>query len=396
MKNLVKLVLRRLVLSRAGRMQFWILWAFLATFLISRNIAFFDPRRMFFYDGHHIHHYTYGIVILALAGYISLTSKRARYWVAVMFGIGLGMVFDEFAIWMIPSSSYWSDGSYDAIAVVLIVLLVGVYFENFLVKLVRRLKPTAGLRCQNKTARRFAPELRAGRRTFVSLVIPAFNEGQNIARAVRAARAQKYSAGFEVIVADNDSSDDTVKQAEAAGADRVVIERNAQGANAARQAGQAAARGEIVAFIDADCLPAPDWLGKVVERLVGHPGAAAISGPYDHGFEGLKRRVEKVYVGRVLPRAPVILRFFFRKPAGVLIGGNFAAWKSAIDAAGGIAQPKFWGDDAVIAMQLSKVGQVKFDASLEMPTSSRRYEEMGIIRLPLIYIFNYLRAYYTT
>lgn len=395
-KNFSKHMLHKLVLSRTCRTQFWILLAFLVTFLISRNIASFDPSRVFHYDGHHIHHYTYGIIILAFAGFVSLTSsKRARNWVAVVYGIGLGMVFDEFALWMIPSSSYWSDGSYDAVTVVLIVLLIGVYFENFLIRLAHRLQSVTGfMRGSTKVQMRSAFGLKGGARPFISVVIPAFNESESVAKAVRAIRAQKLDLDFEVIVADNDSSDDTVQQARVAGADRVVIESNTQGANAARQAGLSAASGDIVAFIDADCQPPPDWLSKVVEQLTTRD-IIAISGPYDHGFRGLKRQVEKVYVSKVMPHVPGVLSFFFRKPAGVLIGGNFAAWRGAFDAVGGITQPKFWGDDAVIAMRLSKVGKVEFNPKLEMPASSRRYEEKGFVRLPIIYIINYLRAYYT-
>ena len=62
----------------------------------------------------------------------------------------------------------------------------------------------------------------------VSVVIPCLNEAENIAHCVLAARAalDRMDVAGEVIVADNDSEDDSARLAERAGA-RVVVERGA-------------------------------------------------------------------------------------------------------------------------------------------------------------------------
>src|SRR3989344_7819751 len=86
----------------------------------------------------------------------------------------------------------------------------------------------------------------------VAIVIPAHNEGETIGAVVRAALAQEYP-DFEVIVVDNASDDDTGAHATQAGA-RVVRE-DRKGILFAKEAGRKAATGEILAGLDAECVP---------------------------------------------------------------------------------------------------------------------------------------------
>src|SRR5262245_56293504 len=52
----------------------------------------------------HVHHYVYGIFILAIAGYLALIFRgnRATTWIALLYGLGIGLTFDEFGMWMNP------------------------------------------------------------------------------------------------------------------------------------------------------------------------------------------------------------------------------------------------------------------------------------------------------
>lgn len=87
--------------------------------------------------------------------------------------------------------------------------------------------------------------------SLVSVVIPVHNGGRTVARAIESALAQLYPA-VEVVVADDGSTDDTREVVgRYAGAVRVVEQTN-RGAAAARNLGFRAARGEFVAFLDAD------------------------------------------------------------------------------------------------------------------------------------------------
>jgi hypothetical protein len=55
-------------------------------------------------SGMHIHHYVYGIFILTIAGYLALIFKgrRATMWLALLYGVGVGLTFDEFGMWFNP------------------------------------------------------------------------------------------------------------------------------------------------------------------------------------------------------------------------------------------------------------------------------------------------------
>src|SRR6266436_2241472 len=66
----------------------------------------------------HIHHLNYGIFLLAGVGaYLLFSSKPATPTAAVIYGIGLGLTFDEFGMWLHLNGDYWQRASFDAIVV---------------------------------------------------------------------------------------------------------------------------------------------------------------------------------------------------------------------------------------------------------------------------------------
>lgn len=92
----------------------------------------------------------------------------------------------------------------------------------------------------------------------VSLVIPVYNEADQIHDCLRAVAAQSVQP-FEVIVVDNNSTDGTAALARTFPFVRVLSESR-QGVVYARDRGFNAARGDIIARIDADTWIAPDWI----------------------------------------------------------------------------------------------------------------------------------------
>ncbi len=229
----------------------------------------------------------------------------------------------------------------------------------------------------------------------VSVVIPARNEEVKIGAAVRALLRQEFPrSDFEIIVVDNGSTDNTSGAAKIAGADKVILEKE-PGTNIARQRGVKESTGEIIGFLDADSEAPPEWLNKI-SRLLHEPGVVAVSGPYEMSLVGWKGYAEIIFAHKFLPMLDKILYFVFRKKAGVIIGGNFAAWRWAINQIGGLPPLKFWGDDAATAMKLSReVGRVLFTPEIEVKNSPRRYEKRGFLRLSFIYAWHYIKMFFT-
>jgi len=123
----------------------------------------------------------------------------------------------------------------------------------------------------------------------LTVVIPARDAEATIGRTVAAAVAQELDDEFEVLVVDDGSRDATARVARDAGA-RVVSNASALGPADARNAGVAAVDAPLIAFTDADCVPAPGWLHAGVAaleradlvqgRVEPEPGVPV--GPFDH------------------------------------------------------------------------------------------------------------------
>lgn len=90
-------------------LAFPILFAFILTFIGSRIIGYLITYKYIpgLYlepsPGLHVHHFTYGVFILFLAGYLALMIKestRGKFYVALLHGFGLGLAMDEFGMWL--------------------------------------------------------------------------------------------------------------------------------------------------------------------------------------------------------------------------------------------------------------------------------------------------------
>lgn len=103
----------------------------------------------------------------------------------------------------------------------------------------------------------------------LSVVIPAYNEAEVIGSTVQAMRdvLGALDGGLEIVVVDDGSTDDTEKEATAAGADRVIRLDPNEGKGAAVRTGALAATGRTVAFTDADLAYTPDQILPLLEQV---------------------------------------------------------------------------------------------------------------------------------
>lgn len=110
----------------------------------------------------------------------------------------------------------------------------------------------------------------------VSVVIAVYDGEKTIARAIESALAQSFDDDFEVIAVDDGSTDATPAILAAFG-DRISsLRQENRGPAAARNAGVRMARGECIAFLDADDVFMPDKLAAATAALDAEPGAALI------------------------------------------------------------------------------------------------------------------------
>lgn len=109
----------------------------------------------------------------------------------------------------------------------------------------------------------------------LSLVIPAYNESVHLRGCLDAVASQTVPPD-EVIVVDNNSTDDTAKIAKSYRFVRLISEKE-QGLTQARNAGFDAAKGDIIGRIDADSVISPDWTSRVKQDF-SDPAVAGVTG----------------------------------------------------------------------------------------------------------------------
>jgi glycosyltransferase involved in cell wall biosynthesis len=158
--------------------------------------------------------------------------------------------------------------------------------------------------------------------TVISVVIPALNDAVMLERCLAALAAQTRTAD-EIVVVDNGSTDNTADVARAAGA-RVVLEPQ-RGIPAATAAGFDAATGTLIGRLDADSIPAPDWIAQFERRFERDQGLSAVTGPGD--FYGANRLVRRA--GAVLYIGGYFWSMGWLLGHPPLFGSNFAIRKTA-------------------------------------------------------------------
>ena len=225
---------------------------------------------------------------------------------------------------------------------------------------------------------------------FVSVIVPAHNEEKFLPLCLSSLQQQDYTGSYEIIVVDNASTDSTGEIAARFGA-RVIYEAK-QSPAWARQQGLLAAKGEIVAFIDADTMAPNDWLNRLVWYLRHKPEAVAVTGPCTY----FDLRAPDRVVFHSLLFLTFILDHAIRRltgKGGALWASNFATWREKLLGVGGFnTRMKFWGEDVELPLRLKKKGKVSIIPTLFVLTSARRFKELGIWCSLWNYIINYFSA----
>ncbi|MET0884921.1 MAG: glycosyltransferase family A protein, partial [Mycetocola sp.] len=203
----------------------------------------------------------------------------------------------------------------------------------------------------------------------LSVVIPVYNDAAVLSVCLDALARQSRPAD-EIVVVDNGSTDASAHVARSAGA-RVVTEPT-RGIAAATSAGFDASGGRILARLDADSIPAEDWLHRVEASLAAHPEASAVTGTAD--FYG-GNRVQR-WFGRscYLPAYFGAMGMLLGHPP--LYGSNYAiraeAWLVVRESAH-LDRPDVH-DDLDLSFQFQPGMTVLFDPALRVAVSARPFD----------------------
>lgn len=213
-----------------------------------------------------------------------------------------------------------------------------------------------------------------------SIVVPCYNEAQYIADTVISLRNQTFAGSYEIVVVDNNCTDDTAAIARALGV-RVVSEHN-PGVCWARQKGTEESTGRIVISADADTTYSPQWLATIDRSFGDDERIAAVLGPC--------RYVGGPLWGRAYARilfASVHLIYRLTGRTVYATATNIAFRKEQWS--GYDVYLTQGGDELSLLRDLRGKGRVVYDHSNPTFTSSRR-----LTRGPLYGFFVTLLVYY--
>lgn len=212
----------------------------------------------------------------------------------------------------------------------------------------------------------------------LSLVIPAFNEEHHLKDCLDSIAKQTVMPN-EVLVIDNNSTDNTVKIAESYPFVTVLHEEQ-QGVINVRNKGFNTAKGDIIGRTDADNLLKENWVERVLE-LFSDETIAAATGPmffYDMPLKEDNTFAEHLFKGSL---------YKYDKNFPFLAGNNMAIRKSAWDTVKEhTCRNNTIHEDIDLAIHLSRGGHnIVYDADVIAGTSARRYDD------PPLKFLNYMK-----
>lgn len=217
----------------------------------------------------------------------------------------------------------------------------------------------------------------------ISVVIPALNEEKNIGRCLSALAQQDTTEPLEVIVVDNGSSDGTKEVVASHGGtlNVRVIHEPQRGRGAARRAGFAAAKGDVIFSTDADSAPPSNWIRVFTEALRPKDVVVVTGLPHISDCHTHTNRIFNTY----MPFHFSMYRLLFGHCA--VNGFCFAIKRHAYDAIGGFNPHSDAYEDLELGFKLHRqsVGKIKLVRHPRMSFSGRRFQR-GFLRGSMEYL----------
>jgi glycosyltransferase involved in cell wall biosynthesis len=204
------------------------------------------------------------------------------------------------------------------------------------------------------------------RSTGISVVVPVRDDAPLLRRCL-VALTQQTLAPDEIIVVDNASRDDTAAVARSFGV--TVVTEPVPGIGSASAAGYNAAAGSVIARLDADSVPASDWVETIERYFRARPDVEAITNGafFSDGPRILRSALALVYLGAYFASTSLALGHL------PLFGSNMAfracAWERARDRVHSTDVATH--DDLDLAFHIGPVGRIRVVPSLRATISIR-------------------------
>lgn len=190
----------------------------------------------------------------------------------------------------------------------------------------------------------------------VSVIIPVFNDASGIRTALKGLVQQSFPKDrYEIIVVDNNSTDGTCDAVDAfmrrSNHAIILTRERKQGSYASRNQGIRVAKGGILAFTDADCVPRHDWLEKGIGALFDFE-VPMVGGWIDMTFEGTHPNVWEYFdAARKLKQEEYVKKVGFGATANLFVK------KGVFDEYGNFRDDLTSGGDYEFGRRLTKAGE---------------------------------------
>lgn len=222
----------------------------------------------------------------------------------------------------------------------------------------------------------------------VSVIIPTLNEDKWLSSTLESLKNQTYK-DFELIVKDGLSVDKTVEIAENY-ADKVVSMKDSS-AGEARNQGAKYAHGQILVFLDADTLLAPNTLNKLVEDFQKYD-AVLVFPRYLLQEKTMEIEGSPMHTPRPLEKLWFTFEDYFRSYAGKYASGMCMTCDSvAFNRIGGFNEKLKVCEDIEISYRFKKIGRIICDRDAVAYPSARRFVESGVLGSLLNYLTYFVR-----
>lgn len=214
--------------------------------------------------------------------------------------------------------------------------------------------------------------------TEISVIVAVRNGLPWLHEQLHALQSQECSSPWEIIIADNGSTDGTIEVARKYAAEdprlRIVDASRVKGPAAARNVGAGAAFGVILAFCDADDVVHPGWVESWIRALDGADVAAGRNDTWS--LNGTP--APQPAVPRPPPQAQ---QFEFLEAAG---SGNMAVRREPFETVGGFDEELHVGEDTDLCWRLQLSGY-KFAIGAGVISRRERSDTLGLLRRSIQY-----------